>query len=170
MLNGVFTFAAGTPAHGIRADDRAVRSSRRAGRCRSAGGDGPADEGRRARFAAGGRGGHAGRARSRGARDDGKAAAASRATGAAPDDASGTDFSTAPTALADRQKLEQEEQQLEASLADKGVGSGETRRALATDVSEVRDALAAPMRRWSSTSPTTATRAVSASSRPTARS
>ena len=47
----------------------------------------------------------------------------------------------APLALADRQKLEQEEQQLEASLADKGVGSGKTRRALATEVSDVREAL-----------------------------
>jgi len=57
------------------------------------------------------------------------------------EDVSGADFSTSPTALADRQKLEQEEQQLEASLADKGVGSGKTRRALATDVSEIQDAL-----------------------------
>jgi CHAT domain-containing protein len=47
----------------------------------------------------------------------------------------------APLALADRQKLEQEEQQLEASLADKGVGSGKTRRALATEVADVREAL-----------------------------
>jgi CHAT domain-containing protein/Tfp pilus assembly protein PilF len=46
-----------------------------------------------------------------------------------------------PAALADRQKLEKEEQQLEASLAQKGIGSGKTRRALATDVSEIRDAL-----------------------------
>jgi CHAT domain-containing protein/Tfp pilus assembly protein PilF len=56
-------------------------------------------------------------------------------------DASGSDFSVSPTAQADRQKLEQEEQQLEASLADKGVSSGKTRRAMATDVSDVRDAL-----------------------------
>jgi CHAT domain-containing protein/Tfp pilus assembly protein PilF len=61
--------------------------------------------------------------------------------GQTPEDASGTDFSNATAALADRRKLEQEEQQLEASLADKGVGSGQTRRALATDVSEVREAL-----------------------------
>jgi CHAT domain-containing protein/tetratricopeptide (TPR) repeat protein len=61
--------------------------------------------------------------------------------GQTPEDASGTDFSGSPTALVDRQKLEQEEQQLEASLADKGVGSGKTRRALATDVAEVREAL-----------------------------
>jgi len=58
-----------------------------------------------------------------------------------PEDASGTDFSRSPAALADRQKLEEEEQQLEASLANKGVGSGQTRRALATDVSDVREAL-----------------------------
>jgi CHAT domain-containing protein/Tfp pilus assembly protein PilF len=58
------------------------------------------------------------------------------------EDASGGDLSSgSPHALADRQKLEQEEQQLEASLADKGVGSGKTRRALATDVSEVQEAL-----------------------------
>ena len=62
--------------------------------------------------------------------------------GRAGDAISGADSSTPPLALADRQKLEQEEQQLEATLADKGVGSGKTRRALETDVSEVRDALA----------------------------
>jgi CHAT domain-containing protein/Tfp pilus assembly protein PilF len=61
--------------------------------------------------------------------------------GQATDDASDAGPSEAPGALADRQKLEQEEQQLEASLADKGVGSGQTRRALATDVSAVREAL-----------------------------
>jgi len=61
--------------------------------------------------------------------------------GQASADASGADFSSIPLAPADRQKLELEEQQLEASLAGKGVGSGQTRRALATDVSEVRDAL-----------------------------
>jgi CHAT domain-containing protein/Tfp pilus assembly protein PilF len=59
------------------------------------------------------------------------------------EDVSGSDLSRSPTALADRQKLEQEEQQLEASLAEKGVSSGLTRRALATDVSEVREALPA---------------------------
>lgn len=62
--------------------------------------------------------------------------------GPAGDAISGADSSSPPLALADRQRLEQEEQQLEASLADKGVGSGKTRRALETDVSEVRDALA----------------------------
>ena len=59
----------------------------------------------------------------------------------AQDDASGIDFSNSPSALADRQKMEKEEQDLEASLAEKGVGSGKTRRALATDVSDVRGAL-----------------------------
>jgi CHAT domain-containing protein/tetratricopeptide (TPR) repeat protein len=63
--------------------------------------------------------------------------------GQAAGDPSGTDDATTPLSFADRQKLELEEQQLEASLADKGVGSGETRRALATDVSEVREALPA---------------------------
>jgi CHAT domain-containing protein len=59
----------------------------------------------------------------------------------APDDALDTAGASAPAPTVDRPKLEQEEQQLEASLAEKGVGSGETRRALATDVSEVREAL-----------------------------
>ena len=63
--------------------------------------------------------------------------------GQATGDPSGADYSSAPMSVADRQQLEQEERQLEASLADKGVGSGQTRRALATDVSEVRDALPA---------------------------
>jgi CHAT domain-containing protein/Tfp pilus assembly protein PilF len=57
------------------------------------------------------------------------------------DDISGTDFSNSPTARADRQKLEQQVRALETSLADKGIGSGQTRRALSTDVSEVRDEL-----------------------------
>jgi CHAT domain-containing protein len=57
------------------------------------------------------------------------------------EDASGVDFSDSPQALADRQKLEQEEQVLEAGLAKKGIGSGKMRRALATDVSDVREAL-----------------------------
>ncbi|MCE0523727.1 MAG: CHAT domain-containing protein [Methylacidiphilales bacterium] len=57
------------------------------------------------------------------------------------EDVSSGDFSSSTAAPADRQQLEREEQQLEASLADKGVGSGETRRALATDVSEVEGAL-----------------------------
>jgi CHAT domain-containing protein len=61
--------------------------------------------------------------------------------GQSTEDASGTDFSGSPQAVADRRNLEEQEQQLEADLADKGVGSGKTRRALGTDVSEVRDAL-----------------------------
>ena len=61
--------------------------------------------------------------------------------GEIPGDASNTDFSSSPAVLADQRKLEQEVQQLEASLADKGVGSGKIRRALATEVSDVRDAL-----------------------------
>jgi len=63
--------------------------------------------------------------------------------GQATGDPSGADYSSAPMSVADRQQLEQEERQLEASLADKGVGSSDTRRALATDVSEVREALPA---------------------------
>jgi CHAT domain-containing protein/Tfp pilus assembly protein PilF len=63
--------------------------------------------------------------------------------GQSPENAAGADFSTAPAQVADRQRLEQEEQRLEASLADKGVGSGQTRRALATEVSDVREALPA---------------------------
>ena len=59
------------------------------------------------------------------------------------DDVTGAEFSSTPAALAERRKMEEEERQLEASLADKGVGSGKIRRALATDVSEVRDALPA---------------------------
>jgi CHAT domain-containing protein/Tfp pilus assembly protein PilF len=57
------------------------------------------------------------------------------------EDASDADFSSSPQALADRAKLEEQEQELEASLAEKGIGSGEMRRALATDVSDVRGAL-----------------------------
>jgi len=59
----------------------------------------------------------------------------------AQEDSSGADFSNSPQAIADRKKMEQDEQQLEASLAEKGIGSGRTRRALATDVSDVRGAL-----------------------------
>jgi len=57
------------------------------------------------------------------------------------EDASGADFSTSPQAVADRTNLEQEEQALEADLAQKGIGSGEMRRALATDPADVREAL-----------------------------
>jgi CHAT domain-containing protein/Tfp pilus assembly protein PilF len=60
--------------------------------------------------------------------------------GQSPDDPS-RQASAAPLSIADRRELEQEEQQLEAELAGKGIGSGETRRALGTDVSDVRDAL-----------------------------
>jgi CHAT domain-containing protein/Tfp pilus assembly protein PilF len=63
--------------------------------------------------------------------------------GQSPDDSTGADFSDAPSNLADRRQIEQQVQQLEASLADKGVGSGKTRRALGTEVSDVRDALPA---------------------------
>ncbi len=59
---------------------------------------------------------------------------------ASPDDPA-SQSSAAPLSVADRRELEQEEQQLESSLAGKGVGSGATRRALGTDVSDVRDAL-----------------------------
>ena len=60
--------------------------------------------------------------------------------GQSPDDPS-RQASAAPLSVADRRELEKEEQQLEAELAGKGIGSGETRRALGTDVSDVRDAL-----------------------------
>jgi CHAT domain-containing protein/tetratricopeptide (TPR) repeat protein len=56
-------------------------------------------------------------------------------------DGSDTDFSGSPDAVAERAKLEQEEQQLEASLAGKGVGDGKTRRALAIEVSDVEESL-----------------------------
>ena len=59
----------------------------------------------------------------------------------AQEDMSGAAFADSPEAVADRKEMEQEEQELEASLAQKGVGSGRTRRALATDVSDVRNAL-----------------------------
>jgi CHAT domain-containing protein/Tfp pilus assembly protein PilF len=55
------------------------------------------------------------------------------------DDASGAELSA--SAIAERKKLEKEERDLEASLAGKGVSNGKTRRALATDVAEVRDAI-----------------------------
>ncbi|MCE0482754.1 MAG: CHAT domain-containing protein [Methylacidiphilales bacterium] len=53
----------------------------------------------------------------------------------------GPDFSDSPEALAERKKLEADEQELEAKLAERGISSGQTRRALNTDVAEVRDAL-----------------------------
>jgi CHAT domain-containing protein/Flp pilus assembly protein TadD len=49
--------------------------------------------------------------------------------------------SNSPQMVARRRQLEQDEQQIEESLADKGVGSGKTRRALTTEVSDVRQAL-----------------------------
>jgi CHAT domain-containing protein/tetratricopeptide (TPR) repeat protein len=53
----------------------------------------------------------------------------------------GPDLAASPMAMADREKMEQQENRLEASLAAKGIGNGRMRRALATDVSEVREAL-----------------------------
>lgn len=63
--------------------------------------------------------------------------------GQAPGGTAGDADSAAPLSVANRRALEQEEQQIEAQLAGKGIGSGETRRALETDVSDVRDALPA---------------------------
>jgi CHAT domain-containing protein/tetratricopeptide (TPR) repeat protein len=54
-------------------------------------------------------------------------------------DIPGGDLSASPTARADRQKLEQQVRDLETNLAGKGIGGGATRRALSTDVSEVRE-------------------------------
>jgi CHAT domain-containing protein/tetratricopeptide (TPR) repeat protein len=62
--------------------------------------------------------------------------------GPSADSITGADAAV-PLSVADRRELEREEQQLEASLADKGIGSGETRRALETEVADVRDALPA---------------------------
>ena len=59
----------------------------------------------------------------------------------AQEDASGADFSESPQAAAGRAAMEQEEQELEADLAQKGISSGKTRRALETDVSDIQDAL-----------------------------
>ncbi len=61
--------------------------------------------------------------------------------GQSPDDPAGADFSPAPADLAARRQLEEQVRQLEASLADKGVVGGAIRRALKTDVADVRDAL-----------------------------
>jgi CHAT domain-containing protein/tetratricopeptide (TPR) repeat protein len=57
-------------------------------------------------------------------------------------DVLGEGITESPPAVAGRQELEKEEQQLEASLAGKGVGSGKIRHALATGVLDVREALA----------------------------
>jgi CHAT domain-containing protein/tetratricopeptide (TPR) repeat protein len=59
--------------------------------------------------------------------------------GISPDDASGGP--AAPMSVGERGQLEQEERQVEADLAARGLGGGETRRALATDLSDVRDAI-----------------------------
>jgi len=61
--------------------------------------------------------------------------------GQSADVATGNDLSGSTLAPADRQKLEQQVQELEASLAGKGVASGKTRRALDTEVSDVQEAL-----------------------------
>ncbi len=55
----------------------------------------------------------------------------------------GGELSNSPAALAERQSLEQQAQQIESELASKGVASGETRRALETDVFDVRSAIPA---------------------------
>ncbi len=59
----------------------------------------------------------------------------------AQEDALSGAFSDSPEAIADRKQMEKDEQDLEASLAEKGIGSGKTRRALETDVSDVQGAL-----------------------------
>ncbi|HEY0256755.1 MAG TPA: CHAT domain-containing tetratricopeptide repeat protein [Candidatus Methylacidiphilales bacterium] len=51
------------------------------------------------------------------------------------------DFSAAPKATVEREKLEQEEKELEAGMAEKIAGGGKTRRALSTRVADVRKAL-----------------------------
>ncbi len=56
-------------------------------------------------------------------------------------DATGAVFTDAPQVVADRQKWEKEEQELEARLAAKGIGNGKTRRALGTRLEAVRAAL-----------------------------
>jgi CHAT domain-containing protein/Tfp pilus assembly protein PilF len=57
------------------------------------------------------------------------------------EDAAGAAFSNSPESIAERKQMEKDEQDLEANLARKGIGSGKTRRALETDVSDVRGAL-----------------------------
>lgn len=59
----------------------------------------------------------------------------------AQDDVLGAAYSNSPEAQAERLEMEKEEQELEAKLAEKGVGSSRTRRALETDVSDVQGAL-----------------------------
>jgi CHAT domain-containing protein len=53
----------------------------------------------------------------------------------------GVTLPNSPALLAERQSLEQQERQIESDLTAKGVVSGETRRALGTDVSDVRGAI-----------------------------
>lgn len=57
------------------------------------------------------------------------------------EDASAVDFASSSTAVAEREKLEQEEKDLEVTMTEKVAGSGKTRRALSTNVSDVREAL-----------------------------
>ena len=61
----------------------------------------------------------------------------------AQEDPNGVFFSNSPEAVAERQRMAAEEQDLEASLAKKGIGSGKMRRALEAEVSDLRDALPA---------------------------
>ena len=61
----------------------------------------------------------------------------------AQEDPSGPFFSNTPEAVAERQKMASEEQDLEANLAKKGIGSGKMRRALETELPDLRDALPA---------------------------
>ena len=56
-------------------------------------------------------------------------------------DVLGGEFVDSPAAMAEREKMAKEESQLEANLAAKGIGSGKIRRALATEVSEVQEAV-----------------------------
>jgi len=59
----------------------------------------------------------------------------------AEEDVSGGGFALTPAAATDRDKLEEEEKQLEADMAGKIAGSGKTRRALSTSVADVRKAI-----------------------------
>jgi CHAT domain-containing protein/Tfp pilus assembly protein PilF len=56
-------------------------------------------------------------------------------------DASGIDFANSAPATADREKLEQEEKELEMSMAEKIAGNGNMRRALSTSVADVLEML-----------------------------
>ena len=56
-------------------------------------------------------------------------------------DASEIAFTNSATTLADREKLEQKEKELEVSMTEKIAGSGKTRRALSTSVASVRETL-----------------------------